>query len=56
MTLQGEGWLGGEILVGKVYILPEKRFLRKEEIVEDLVRLKDVADERKGIWRVASWM
>jgi hypothetical protein len=53
--LQGEGWLGGEMLVEKVYILLEKRFLRKKEIVEDLLKLRDVADERKGIKRVASW-
>jgi hypothetical protein len=56
MTLQGEGSLGGEMSVEKVYVLPEKRFLRKKEIVEDLIKLKDVADERKGIRRVASWM
>jgi hypothetical protein len=53
--LQGGGWLGEEMLVEKVYILPEKRFLRKKEIAEDLFKLRNVADERKGIKRVSSW-
>jgi hypothetical protein len=34
--------------------MPEKSFLRKKEVVEDLLKLKDVAGEGKGIRRVVS--